>query len=139
MRKRQIKQLFSILYFCLCLVWHIGTFKSHMFVAMVTIYLQTMIRFRKNLELLLVFLIVVNKGLKIGKSPWPSEGRLVTTILFSGPWCQRQNLVVGVRSCFYICSIYVAITHLATIFYNKMEQISLLNSAFDVTDQKIIW
>ena len=46
----------------------------------------------------------------------------------------------------YICSIYVATTHLATIFYNKMEQIYLnrtdlllLNSAFDVTDQKIIW
>ena len=41
----------------------------------------------------------------------------------------------------YICSIYVAPTHLATIFYKKMEQIykirtglSPLNSAFDVTD-----
>ena len=45
----------------------------------------------------------------------------------------------------YICSIYVATTYLATIFYKKMEQIykkgtglSLPNSAFDVTDQKII-
>ena len=43
----------------------------------------------------------------------------------------------------YICSIYVAPTHLATIFYKKMEQIhknrtgfSLKNSAFDVTAQK---
>ena len=46
----------------------------------------------------------------------------------------------------YICSICVATTHLATIFYKKMEKIyknrtglSLLNSAYDVTDQKIIW
>ena len=46
----------------------------------------------------------------------------------------------------YICSIHVATTHLATIFYKKMEQIhknrtslSLLNSAFsDVTNQKAI-
>ena len=47
--------------------------------------------------------------------------------------------------CLDICSIYVATTHLATIFYKKMEQIYknrtdlfLWNSAF-VTDQKIIW
>ena len=46
----------------------------------------------------------------------------------------------------YICSIYIAPTHLATIFYKEMEQIykyrtdlSLLNSAFDVTGQKTIW
>ena len=43
-------------------------------------------------------------------------------------------------------SIYVATTHLATILYKKMEQmyknrtgLSLLNSDFDVTDQKTIW
>ena len=50
---------------------------------------------------------------------WPSDERLVTKILFSGTWRQKQNLVVTVRvrSCMflYICSIYVAITHLATI------------------------
>ena len=46
----------------------------------------------------------------------------------------------------YIYSIYITPTHLATIFYKKMEQIyknstglSLLNSAFDVTHQKTIW
>ena len=46
----------------------------------------------------------------------------------------------------YICSVYVATTHLDSIFYEKMEQIfknmiglSLLNSAFDVTHQKIMW
>ena len=45
----------------------------------------------------------------------------------------------------YIYSIYVATTHLATIFYKKMLQVyknrtglPLLNSAFDVTEQKII-
>ena len=42
--------------------------------------------------------------------------------------------------------IYIAPAHLATIFYKKLEQIyknrtglSLLNAAFDVTDQKAIW
>ena len=46
-------------------------------------------------------------------------------------------------SSFYICSICVAITHLATILYKKMKQIyknrkglSLLNSAFDLTVKK---
>ena len=45
----------------------------------------------------------------------------------------------------YICSIYIAKTHFTTTLYKKMEQIyknknglSLLNSAFDITDQKII-
>ena len=46
----------------------------------------------------------------------------------------------------YICSIYVAATHFATIFYKKTEQkskkwtgLSLLNFTFDVTDEKITW
>ena len=41
------------------------------------------------------FLSLHNLRLKFWKSlpvlPWPSDGRLVTTILFSGPWCQKQN------------------------------------------------
>ena len=46
----------------------------------------------------------------------------------------------------YIFLIYVGTTHLATKFYKKMEKIyknravlSLLFSAFDVTDPKTIW
>ena len=46
----------------------------------------------------------------------------------------------------YICSIYVATTHLATISYKKMKQIykngtglSPVSSAFDFTDNKIKW
>ena len=46
----------------------------------------------------------------------------------------------------YICS-NIATAHLAMIFYKKMEQIyknrtisvSLINSAFDIINQKIIW
>ena len=46
----------------------------------------------------------------------------------------------------YICSIYVATTQLTTILYKKMEHLcknrtglSLLNTAFDVTDEKTTW
>ena len=46
----------------------------------------------------------------------------------------------------YIFSIFVAATHLATKLYKKMEKIyknvaglSLVNSAFAVTDPKTIW
>ena len=35
-------------------------------------------------------------------SPWPSDGRLVTTILFSGLWRQKQNFVVRDWLCFYV-------------------------------------
>ena len=34
--------------------------------------------------------------------PWPSDERLVPTILFSGLWHQKQNLVVRDQFCFYI-------------------------------------
>ena len=75
-----------------------------------------------------------------------SRHHVISSILF-GAWRQKQILVVRVRSCFYVCSIYrVATTHLATTFYKKTEQIyknrtdfSPLHSAFDVTDQKIMW
>ena len=35
----------------------------------------------------------------LSDSPWSSDGRLVTTILFFGPWCQKQNIHI------YICTI----------------------------------
>ena len=83
------------------------------------------------------------------KSPYPSNGD--GKIKFdqnSSSWCNlclkfRKNLF-RIHLNFF-CSVYIATTHLATIFYNKMEQIYkntsgllLLNSAFDVIDQKMI-
>ena len=80
------------------------------------------------------------------KSPYPSNGD--GKIKFdqdSSSWC---NLCLKNHSRIHLnffCSVYVAKTHLATIFYNKMEQIykntsglSLLNSAFEVINQKMI-
>ena len=69
-----------------------------------------------------------NLRLKFGKitpdSPWLSDGRLVTTILFSGLWRQKQNLVKWESSPISIYLFnYVPTTHLATLFYKKMEQI----------------
>ena len=39
-------------------------------------------------------------------SPWPSDERLVTTILFFGPWRQKQNLVVRIRSGLFLKKMF---------------------------------
>ena len=58
------------------------------------------------------FFLRSNLRFKVEKSlpvlTLPSDGRMVTTILFSGPRCQKQNLVARDRSCFlYICFIFL--------------------------------
>ena len=106
------------------------------------------LRFFFRCHLRLNFGQIISRFILMDKSfldlSWPSDGRPVTTILFSGPWRQKQNFSSESPVRFlYICSIYVATTHLYKI-HKKIEQIhknrtglSLLNSALDVTDHKI--
>ena len=66
---------------------------------------------------------VLSFGKSLSVSPWPSDGRLVTTILFSGPWRQKAEFSSESPVLFlYICSIYVATTRLAIIYHKKMEK-----------------